>query len=93
MVGNKLNPEAHARHLIRPPPTRGIATKVTQAPSTSHNAPVLPGFAAVSSTPLKHSARINNIDFSAVCLCTCVVCIDICLRVYGVVCPSISVFI
>lgn len=71
-VGNKINPEAHARHLIGPPPTRGIAIKVTQAPSASHNAPVLPAFAAVASTPVKHTARINNIDFSAVCWFLCV---------------------
>jgi len=64
-IGSKLKPEPHARHLIRPAPTSGIALKVTQPPSAWHNAPVLPAFKAIASTPIKHTTRISNLDFSA----------------------------
>ena len=64
-IGSKLKPEPHARHMVRPPPTSGIAPKVTQPPSASHNAPVLPAFGSIASTPVKHSTKISNLDFSA----------------------------
>ena len=64
-VGSRLNPEQHARHLVRAAPTSGIADKVTAQSRAKHDAPVLPAFKMMACTARRHATTIANLDFSA----------------------------
>ena len=71
-LGARLNPEVHARHLVRAPPTSRIAEKVgcgrsarANAEADGHDGPVLPGFKMLACCPPKHATTITHLDFSA----------------------------